>query len=102
MSGKKKKTNKEPRLSDAFAELENIVQEFEEGDVDLEMSIEKFKKGLTLSKYLKKRLNEIENEIIEIKDDFEEAENEQTDPEDVKEVVGSDNDSGDSQEEIPF
>lgn len=69
---KKKTSTKRLKLSDAFDELEEIVQEFEEGDVDLENSIEKFKIGLELSKYLKKRLNEIENEIVEIKDEFEE------------------------------
>ena len=68
-----KKQNKEPKLSEAFDELEKIVNEFEEGDVDLEKSIEKFKKGIELSKYLKKRLNEIENEIVEIKGEFEDS-----------------------------
>ena len=87
-----KKQNKEPKLSEAFDELEKIVNEFEEGDVDLEKSIEKFKKGIELSKYLKKRLNEIENEIVEIKDDFEKNDKQNN-------ALQKDNTP---QEEIPF
>lgn len=94
----KNRSNKEPRLSDAFEELEDIVREFEEGDVDLENSIEKFKKGLKLSKFLKKRLKEIENEIIEIKDDYEEVDIQ----DDHEEIEVNQADPDDSQGEIPF
>jgi len=57
-------------MSTAFAELEEIVGEFEEGQLDLEESLPKFKKGLELTKFLKERLKTLENEINEIKDEF--------------------------------
>lgn len=58
---------KEISIKTAFDELEKITHEFETGDMDLESSIPKFKRGLELAQYLKKKLNEVENEIIEIK-----------------------------------
>lgn len=61
-------------LTEAFTELEHLVQEFETGDIDLEKGIPKFKKGLALASMLKKRLQEIENEIQEIKVEFQETE----------------------------
>lgn len=57
-------------LSKAFEELEKITQEFESGQVDLEKGIPKFRKGLQLARFLKKRLGKIENEIEEIKAEF--------------------------------
>ena len=57
-------------LSQAFTELEKITAEFENGEVDLEKGIPKFKRGLELAQLLKKRLGEIENEIKEIKEGF--------------------------------
>lgn len=60
-------------LTEAFTELEQLVQEFETGDIDLEKGIPKFKKGLALASMLKKRLQEIENEIQEIKVEFQET-----------------------------
>ena len=64
-----KKTDS-PTLSEAFQQLEKITAEFESGEVDLEKGIPKFKKGLELARFLKKRLAQIENEIIQIKDEF--------------------------------
>ncbi len=64
-------------LTQAFKQLEKIVAEFESGEVDLEESIPKFKEGLDLAQKLKSRLSEIENQIIEIKDQFT-TENQQT------------------------
>lgn len=63
----KKKSAQPDNLAQAFEELETIAQEFEQGDIDLEKGIPRFKRGLELSSYLKKRLQEIENEIEEIK-----------------------------------
>lgn len=83
------KQKKEPKLSEAFAELEKITNEFENGEVDLEEGIPKFKKGLELAKYLKRKLTDIENEIKKIKIEFRDLE-ETPDEEDEKE------------EEIPF
>lgn len=66
-----KKTT-QPTMNEAFTELEAIVAEFEEGSLDLEKSLPKFKKGLELTKFLKQRLKKLENDIVEIKEEFEE------------------------------
>jgi exodeoxyribonuclease VII small subunit len=60
------------KLEDAFAELEKITREFEQGQIDLDEGIPKFKRGLELAKLLKKRLSELENQITEITAQFEE------------------------------
>ena len=65
-----KKLSEKISLSKAFKELEEITQEFENEEVDLEKGIPKFKRGLELARYLKKRLSIIENEIEEIKGEF--------------------------------
>src|SRR5689334_22231499 len=61
-------------FSDALQELEGLTAEFENGEIDLEKGIPKFKRGMELVRFLKKRLNEIENEIEEIKEQFKDVE----------------------------
>lgn len=73
-STKQHSTDSQASLSESFNELERLVEEFEKGDIDLEKGIPQFKKGLALASMLKKRLQEIENEIHEIKVEFEENE----------------------------
>jgi len=71
---------KQVNMNQAFKDLEEIVNQFEEGEIDLEESLDKFKQGLELAKFLKKRLSKLENEIEEIKekyDNLEEVEDEQ-------------------------
>ena len=67
MSNPKSTDHSEPQeqvnLTEAFTELEQLVQEFETGDIDLEKGIPKFKKGLALASMLKKRLQEIEKDV---------------------------------------
>lgn len=60
----------QPNLNTAFTELEQIVQQFEHDEIDLEQSLPKFKRGLELAKFLKTRLNKLENEIKTIKAEF--------------------------------
>lgn len=88
------KSTKKQSMSQAFTALEEIVAEFEEGSLDLEESLPKFKEGLELAKFLKKRLKALENEIIEIQDQFEDAEEKM--PE--KEV----DNLNEMEEELPF
>lgn len=57
-------------LRDAYAELEKLVSEFEQGELDLEASLPKFKRGLELSKQIKDRLQILENQVIEMKKQF--------------------------------
>jgi len=57
-------------LREAYTELEKLVSEFEQGELDLETSLPKFKRGLELSKQIKERLEVIENQVIEMKKQF--------------------------------
>ncbi|MCA9392007.1 exodeoxyribonuclease VII small subunit [candidate division WWE3 bacterium] len=50
-----------------YEELETLVKEFEDGDVDIEDGIEKFKQGAGIAKELQSRLQVLENEIKEVK-----------------------------------
>ncbi len=72
------KKQKPINLSKAFAELEKITRDFENGELDLEKAIPKFKRGLALAKLLKERLSKIENEIEEIKNEFKSLEKTET------------------------
>lgn len=47
----------------AISELEEIVQKLERGDLSLDESIEFFQKGIELSKFCSKKLDEIERKI---------------------------------------
>lgn len=60
------KKNTEPTLKDAFAELEEITESLEKGDIDLEKSIPQLKRGHELATYLKRKLQALENEINEV------------------------------------
>jgi len=76
-----KKLSEKISLSKAFKELEEITQGFENEEVDLEKGIPKFKRGLQLARYLKKRLSIIENEIEEIKGEFKDLDKKEEKPE---------------------
>ncbi|MBN1263076.1 MAG: exodeoxyribonuclease VII small subunit [Candidatus Pacebacteria bacterium] len=67
-----------------FKELEKLVEEFEKGEIDIEQGMIKFKKGLGLARSLKKRLSQVENEIVKIKEEFEDLD---PDSEDKKEIA---------------
>lgn len=49
-----------------LADLEKIVKNLETGNVPLEEAMEKFKKGVTLSKELEKTLSEAEETVTKI------------------------------------
>ncbi|AKP03673.1 MULTISPECIES: exodeoxyribonuclease VII small subunit [Companilactobacillus] len=49
-----------------LADLEEIVKNLETGNVPLEEAMEKFKKGVTLSKELEKTLSEAEETVTKI------------------------------------
>ncbi len=50
-----------------FDQLESITAEIEQGKLDLENGISRYKEGMLIANELKKRLTQLENEIIEIK-----------------------------------
>jgi len=51
------------KFEDAISELEDIVSKLENGELSLEESIEYFQKGIELSKYCSKKLDEVEKKI---------------------------------------
>lgn len=50
-------------FEDAMKELEEVVSELESGDLTLDKSIEKFKKGIELSNYCNKLLEDAEKTV---------------------------------------
>lgn len=56
--------NQTKSYEEAMAELEDMVKKLEKGDLTLEASIEYFQKGVELSKYCSKRLDEAERRIM--------------------------------------
>jgi exodeoxyribonuclease VII small subunit len=55
------KTNKS--FEEAICELEMIVDRLEKGELPLDDSIQVFQKGIELSKFCSKRLDEVERKI---------------------------------------
>ncbi|HEY8421254.1 MAG TPA: exodeoxyribonuclease VII small subunit [Thermoclostridium sp.] len=54
---------------DAVKQLEEIVQLLEKGDISLEKSLELFQKGVSLSAYCTKKLDETEKKIVKLIDE---------------------------------
>lgn len=54
---------------DAVKQLEEIVTLLEKGDIPLEKSLELFQRGVALSAYCSKKLDETEKQIIRLIDD---------------------------------
>ena len=54
---------KERSFEEAINELESIVEKLEKGELPLDESIEIFQKGIELSKFCSKRLDEVERKI---------------------------------------
>lgn len=62
---------KEKNFEEALHELENIVQQLERGELPLDESLDVFQRGIELSKFCSKRLDQIEKKIsvlVESKD----------------------------------
>jgi len=59
-------------FSRAYEELEGIVAWFEREDTDLDESLAKFERGLTLVRQCKERLKAVENRVSEIRSKFRE------------------------------
>ena len=61
---------KEDKFEDAMKELEDIVKRLESGDMSLEESLTMFEKGVALSRFCFKKLEEAEKRVsILIKDE---------------------------------
>jgi exodeoxyribonuclease VII small subunit len=62
---------KKLHFGEAFAELEQITEWFDsEENLDLDKGLKQFERGLELAGELKKKLNEVENKVEEIKEKF--------------------------------
>lgn len=51
------------KFEDALAELETIVKTLESGEQSLEMSLEQFERGVTLSRYCQQSLSDAEQKV---------------------------------------
>jgi exodeoxyribonuclease VII small subunit len=66
----KEKQDEEFDFSKSFNKLEDITEKFENDDFELEEGIEKFEEGIKLANKLKQRLQDAENKVEKIKEDF--------------------------------
>ena len=67
----KQSKKEEFNFTKGYEELEKIVTDFESRELDLEKDLPQFERGLEMAGKLKKRLQEIENTVIEIEKKFE-------------------------------
>lgn len=58
-------------VAKGFEELESIAEWFEKGDGHLDDGLKKFERAMEIAEVLKKRLDEAENTIKEIRGKFE-------------------------------
>ena len=70
----------EQKFEDKIKELESIIDELENGEIDLDQSIEKYTKAMTLVKECDEKLKNIEEQVNKIiidnkEEDFEIPEN---------------------------
>ena len=61
----KKKMNKSVKFEDLLKELDETVKELEDGNLSLDESIQKYKKGISLANKCEKMLEEAQNEVID-------------------------------------
>ena len=65
-----KKEGKEIDVAKGFAELEEISTWFERGEADVDTGLQKFERAMLVADALKKKLDEAENKVKEIKQKF--------------------------------
>ncbi|MBU0540726.1 exodeoxyribonuclease VII small subunit [Patescibacteria group bacterium] len=65
-----KKETKKIDVAKSFEELEALADWFEKGDGDLDQGLQKFEKAMEIADALRKRLDEAENKVKEIKERF--------------------------------
>lgn len=87
-------TTQKNEFAQSIKELEEINTWFQNEDIDLDEGLRKLKRGRELIKACRARLKDVENEFLEIKEDFE-AEDRKLD------AVSEDLKSG-TDDDIPF
>ena len=70
MPSQPKQNEKPLSFEEAFKELEAIVAEFDRGALELEKGLELFRRAISLAEICKKRLDEVENKVVAIKQQF--------------------------------
>ncbi len=56
-------SNQKTNLKDKLAELEKLLEWFEQDDLDIEEALAKYEKGSELAASIREQLSEIENKI---------------------------------------
>ncbi len=67
-----KKTTRPTSFAQQFAELEKITSLFERDDLDLDLAMKEYERGLEIAKQLKLRLKDLENTVERLKKKFQE------------------------------
>ena len=62
-------TEKKLKFEEAMQQLEEIVTNLERGDVPLEEALDQFQKGVSLSKFCKETLQNVEQTLTKIVDE---------------------------------
>jgi exodeoxyribonuclease VII small subunit len=57
------KDPRELKFEEAIADLEQVVEQLESGDLSLEDSLEAFEKGVGLVRYCNQKLSEVEKKV---------------------------------------
>jgi len=65
-------STKNKPLRDEIAELETLMNWFEQDDIDVEEALAKFKQADALAQTIEKRLQELQNEVSVLKQRFDE------------------------------
>ena len=58
-----KKDSRELKFEEAIADLEQVVEQLESGDLSLEDSLAAFEKGVGLVRYCNQKLSEVEKKV---------------------------------------
>ncbi len=66
-------------FAEAFQELENITAWFETAEIDLDEGLKKFERGLELAQVCKRKLAEVDNQVVDLKKKFANLEAEHSD-----------------------
>lgn len=61
---------KSPAFAEAFKELEELTEWFEQDNIDLDDGLKRFERGLELAEICKKKLAEVENKVTTLKKKF--------------------------------
>ncbi len=69
MPQKTRKIPKSTKFEDALSELETLVESLENGEQSLEMSLEQFERGVSLSRFCQQSLTEAEQKVKILMDD---------------------------------